>query len=37
MIHGVLHLMEYDDKTFEDREVMRNKEDDLIKMFHVEQ
>jgi rRNA maturation RNase YbeY len=37
MIHGVLHLMEYDDKTFEDREVMRNKEDELIKMFHVEQ
>ena len=37
MAHGVLHLMGYDDKTEVEKEVMRAKEDELIKMFHVEQ
>ena len=36
MVHGVLHLMGYDDKTAPQREVMRNKENELIKLFHVE-
>ena len=36
MAHGVLHLMGYDDKTAPQREVMRNKENELIKLFHVE-
>ncbi|RNC92288.1 MAG: rRNA maturation RNase YbeY [Allomuricauda sp.] len=36
MVHGVLHLMGYDDKTTPQKEVMRNKENELIKLFHVE-
>ena len=36
MVHGVLHLMGYDDKTAPQIEVMRNKENELIKLFHVE-
>lgn len=37
MAHGLLHLMGYKDKTTEDQEVMSNKENEKIKMFHVEQ
>jgi len=35
--HGVLHYCGYKDKTEEDEAVMRQKEDEKIKMFHVEQ
>lgn len=37
MSHGVLHLLGYQDKTDIDKAKMRNKEDEKIKMFHVEQ
>ena len=37
MVHGVLHLMGYDDKTKEDSDLMRRKEEEKINMFHVEQ
>lgn len=37
MAHGLLHLMGYKDKTPEDQLVMSNKENEKIKMFHVEQ
>lgn len=36
MAHGLLHLMNYKDKTEEDRLLMRSKENEKIKMFHVE-
>ncbi|MBO0321009.1 rRNA maturation RNase YbeY [Muricauda sp. CAU 1633] len=36
MSHGVLHLMGYGDKTDSEKEVMRSKEEEKIKMFHVE-
>lgn len=34
--HGVLHLMGYKDKLDKDIVVMRQKEEDKIKLFHVE-
>lgn len=34
--HGVLHFCGYKDKTIEEETLMRNKEDEKIKMFHVE-
>lgn len=37
MVHGVLHYCGYKDKTEEDSKLMRSKEDEKIKMFHVEQ
>lgn len=37
MIHGVLHCMNYKDKTETEQAQMRAKEDQKIKMFHVEQ
>ena len=37
MSHGVLHLLGYKDKSEEDSDVMRNKENECINMFHVEQ
>jgi len=37
MSHGVLHILGYKDKTESDRSEMRIKEDEKIKMFHVEQ
>ncbi len=37
MSHGLLHLMGYGDKTEEEANAMRKKEDEKIKMFHVEQ
>lgn len=36
MIHGVLHLAGYNDKTKEEQKMMRTKEDEMIRMFHVE-
>ncbi|NHF59055.1 rRNA maturation RNase YbeY [Flavobacteriaceae bacterium TP-CH-4] len=36
MVHGVLHLLGYDDKKKKDQAVMRRKEDEKIEMFHVE-
>lgn len=35
--HGVLHYCGYKDKSPEDERIMRKKEDEKIKMFHVEQ
>ncbi len=37
MAHGVLHLLGYNDKTNDELLVMRNKEEEKIKLFHVEQ
>jgi len=36
IIHGILHLCGYKDKSPEDAALMRQKEDEKIKMFHVE-
>ena len=36
MVHGVLHYCGYKDKTEEDEALMRSKEDEKIKTFHVE-
>jgi len=36
MAHGVLHLLGYNDKTDKEVEVMRKKEEEKIKLFHVE-
>lgn len=37
MAHGILHYCGYKDKTDKDAEIMRQKEDEKIKLFHVEQ
>jgi probable rRNA maturation factor len=37
MVHGLLHYCGYKDKTNKDKKVMRLKEDEKIKLFHVEQ
>lgn len=37
IVHGVLHLSGYKDKTDEESGIMRKKEDEKIEMFHVEQ
>jgi probable rRNA maturation factor len=36
LIHGVLHYCGYKDKTDEDELLMREKEDEKLAMFHVE-
>jgi len=36
MAHGVLHLMGFNDKSSGEVEVMRRKEEEKIKLFHVE-
>lgn len=36
MSHGLLHLMGYTDKLEVERRKMRKKEDEKIKLFHVE-
>ncbi len=36
LAHGILHYCGYKDKTPNDKKTMRNKEDEKIKMFHVE-
>jgi len=35
MIHGILHYCGYKDKSDIDEKLMRSKEDEKIKMFHV--
>ena len=35
LIHGVLHYMGYKDKTDEEKQVMRNKENDCLQLFSV--
>lgn len=37
MVHGILHYCGYKDKTDKDELLMRQKEDEKIKLFHVEQ
>ena len=37
IIHGILHYCGYKDKSEDDEVLMRKKEDEKIKMFHVEQ
>ena len=37
IIHGVLHCMGYNDNTAEQTQIMRNKEDEFITLFHVKQ
>lgn len=37
IIHGVLHLCGYKDKTEEQSLLMRQKEEEKMKLFHVEQ
>lgn len=37
LVHGVLHYCGYKDKTDAEVLVMRSKEDEKIKLFHVEQ
>ena len=37
MVHGLLHVMGYNDKTSKDKLVMSQKEKKAIKMFHVKQ
>lgn len=37
MAHGVLHMMGYKDKTEKEAKLMRSKEGEKMKMFHVEQ
>ena len=37
MVHGVLHYCGYKDKSDKEQKIMRQKEDEKIKMFHVEQ
>ena len=37
MAHGVLHLLRYNDKSKKERAVMREKENEKLEMFHVEQ
>jgi probable rRNA maturation factor len=37
IIHGILHYCGYKDKLEADEQLMRNKENEKIKMFHVEQ
>lgn len=37
IIHGVLHFCGYKDKSERESQLMRRKEEEKIKMFHVEQ
>ena len=37
MAHGVLHYCDYKDKSISEKKIMRLKEDEKIKLFHVEQ
>ncbi|MDR0228228.1 MAG: rRNA maturation RNase YbeY [Flavobacteriaceae bacterium] len=37
MVHGVLHYIGFKDKTDEEASLMRSKEEEKMKMFHVEQ
>jgi rRNA maturation RNase YbeY len=37
MVHGVLHYCGYKDKSETDEQLMRDKEEEKMKMFHVKQ
>lgn len=37
MAHGILHYCGYGDKTEDDSQLMRTKEEEKMKLFHVEQ
>ncbi|MCJ7466571.1 MAG: rRNA maturation RNase YbeY [Maribacter sp.] len=37
MVHGILHLMGYNDKIKSEKDRMRAKETEKMRMFHVEQ
>lgn len=37
LVHGVLHYCGYKDKSGEDEKLMRQKEEEKMKMFHVKQ
>ncbi|HRZ31161.1 MAG TPA: rRNA maturation RNase YbeY [Flavobacterium sp.] len=37
MAHGILHYCGYKDKSAEEKKIMRQKEEEKMKMFHVEQ
>ena len=37
MVHGLLHIIGYNDKTKKEKLTMSQKESDAIKMFHVKQ
>ncbi len=37
MVHGVLHFCGYKDKSNTEKKIMRQKEDDSLLLFHVEQ
>ena len=37
MIHGILHCVGFNDKTEDDKLIMCDKENELLKLFHVEQ
>lgn len=37
MVHGILHLMGFNDKTEKEQERMRELEEQKMQMFHVEQ
>jgi probable rRNA maturation factor len=37
IVHGILHYCGYNDKNEEDEKVMRQKEEEKMKMFHVKQ
>ena len=37
MAHGILHYCGYKDKSEDDEKLMRQKEEDKIQLFHVEQ
>jgi len=36
MVHGLLHLMNYNDKTVQQQAIMTQKEDEKLNMFHEE-
>jgi len=37
LVHGVLHYCGYKDKSDDDEKLMRQKEEEKMKLFHVEQ
>ena len=36
LIHGILHCVGYSDNTPNKKQIMRKKEDEMLKLFHVE-
>jgi rRNA maturation RNase YbeY len=36
MVHGLLHFLGYNDKTEEERKLMKSKENSKLKLFHEE-